>query len=93
MTKQDLLQTINYSLEKDDLSSFTKDDYRFLHYDACSNNPNFDDEHNPVFILNGLPISLLALIAEGKINLQDLAKHTLASSGYDTDGKWVGFKK
>lgn len=75
------------------LETFSHEDHTRLSQDACQEDPYFYDDYNPAFILNGTPNSLLALIAEGKINLQDLAKVELAKRGYDTDCNWVGFNR
>lgn len=37
--------------------------------------------------------AFLGKIAEGKVDLQMLARQILASRGHDTSGKWVGFTK
>jgi len=36
---------------------------------------------------------VLAAAARGELDLNKLAKHTLADRGLDQNGDWVGFKK
>lgn len=37
--------------------------------------------------------AFLALVAEGKVDLQKLARENLANRGLDATGKWVGFRQ
>lgn len=93
MKKNQILAAIKTLTGKNDLSNITNNDVTQMNDSACSQFSPFDsDDDNPIFILDTVSNDLLALIADGKINLQQLASITLARRGYDLDGKWVGFK-
>lgn len=46
-----------------------------------------------VLSIQVLDMALLTAAAQGKIDLNALAKQELANRGLDAEGKWVGFKK
>ena len=55
---------------------------------------NNSDELNPEYMLQGFKLELLVAIANGKIDVQTLAKYELANMGRSwKDGQWVGFDK
>lgn len=49
------------------------------------------DDANPAYLFSTTWTELLAKIASGEIDCQDLAKRTLAQRGVDLKGQWVGF--
>lgn len=49
------------------------------------------DDKNPAFALGGVDSEFLALIAQGKIDAQELAKRILENRGENIHGEWVGF--
>lgn len=40
-----------------------------------------------------IDFTLLTAAAQGKIDLNEMAKQELANRGLNAEGKWVGFKK
>lgn len=75
------------------LKTIDQDTFCDLTEDSCREQPHFTGgDYNPAYALGGVPIEILGLIAQGKINVQDLAKRLLESSGYNEHAKWVGFK-
>lgn len=48
---------------------------------------------NDLGYLQMMSSAFLGKIAEGKVDLQMLARQILANRGHDTSGKWVGFTK
>ena len=51
------------------------------------------DELNPDFLFSLTDSSLLAMIANGLIDANKLARVALANRGLDNNGKWIGFNK
>ncbi|MCK5612887.1 hypothetical protein KAR91_64030 [Candidatus Pacearchaeota archaeon] len=49
------------------------------------------DEFNPNLIFTGTPNELLIKIITEQININFIAKQTLANRGYDLNNKWIGF--
>lgn len=61
-------------------------------YNERAEKGTLNDEHNPNFLFGTTDNHLLIMIANGQINAELLAKKTLENRGFDSNGKWVGFK-
>lgn len=47
--------------------------------------------YDQLSFLQSLPIALVAAIARGDIDVQQMAREELAARGVDENGAWVGF--
>ena len=65
----------------------------YKNYINKANNGTMPDDINPAFILSMTNVKLLMDIANGKINITNLAKIELANMGLNLDGKWVGYEE
>jgi len=72
-----------------DLSRMNWEDYLELNRQAEEG--MIPDELNPAFLFSTEATDLLVLIAQGKLNAQQLATQTLKARGYNASGEWVGF--
>lgn len=86
MTQSEIRNQIKRATGQDHLNNITEETYDDLQQGFTG------DDENPAFILDMASNAILGMIAKGEINIQDLAKRTLESRGYDEDGNWVGFK-
>jgi hypothetical protein len=58
--------------------------------------PNYaieSDTDNPRFLFADIPTKLLLHCANGRLDLQAIAKQQLANRGLDENGTWVGFNR
>lgn len=69
----------------------TREQYKYLNEKAMTG--QISDDLNPAFILSGTNINLLVQIANGELDMQELAKRVLEGRGLDINGAWVGFNK
>lgn len=54
---------------------------------------NIEDDNNEKYLFHGDSTYLLALIAKGELNAQDLAKNEPKARGLDVNGSFVGWSK
>lgn len=50
------------------------------------------DDLNPEYVFSTTATQLLCRAARGEIDLEQIARDTLAHRGLDHEGKWVGFE-
>lgn len=67
----------------------TREQYKYLNEKAMTG--QISDDLNPAFILSGTNINLLVQIANGEIDMQELAKRVLEGRGLDINGAFAGF--
>lgn len=64
----------------------------FKNWNQKAEQGEVNDNMNPAFILGMTMTQMLAKIAQGEINMVELAKRELENRGCDINGQWAGFK-
>ena len=62
-------------------------------YRKAATEGTIPDAENPLYLLAGVPVKLLARIVRGDFDLRWLAAYQLADQGLSPEGKWVGFEQ
>lgn len=73
------------------MKNINKQAYKALNKAAIDG--TMSDDKNPVFILSRTNTELLLAIANGELDIVNLAKFELSSRGIGSNGKWAGFDK